>query len=263
MIHTLDPVAFVLNLGFINLGFVNIHWYGLMYLFAFLSFWGLALIRVGKNEIIENSDQVGDILFYGIIGIIIGGRLGYTLFYNFSYTLSDPISIFRLWQGGMSFHGGGIGVLIALWLYSLKYKKNYLALLDFVAPLVPIGLGAGRIGNFINGELWGKATDLPWGVVFQNAGEIPRHPTQIYECLLEGFVLFVILWLFSMQRRPVGSVIALFLICYGAFRFIIEFLRVPDPQLSYIALEWLTMGQLLSVPMVVLGFFVYIRAFKK
>ncbi|HKJ21755.1 MAG TPA: prolipoprotein diacylglyceryl transferase, partial [Gammaproteobacteria bacterium] len=176
-------------------------------------------------------------------------------FYNFDFFMAHPLSIFKVWQGGMSFHGGLLGVLIAMGLYSRHVQRTFFQITDFLAPLVPLGLGAGRIGNFINGELWGRPAHVPWAMVFPDprAGGIPRHPSQLYEFLLEGVLLFTILWLYSKKPRPTMAVSGLFLICYGAFRFTAEFFRMPDPQLGFIAFGWLTMGQLLSAPMVLLG----------
>jgi len=185
--------------------------------------------------------------------VILGGRIGYTLFYNLPGFLADPVVLFKVWEGGMSFHGGLIGVLIGLGLFGRKYGKAFFEISDFAAPLVPIGLGAGRIGNFINGELWGKVSDLPWAMVFPHAGPLPRHPSQLYEALLEGVALFTILWLFSARPRPRMAVSGLFLLCYGLFRFAVEFVREPDLQLGYLAFDWLTMGQILSTPMILVG----------
>lgn len=200
-------------------------------------------------------------MFYAVLGVVIGGRVGYMLFYNFSYLVSNPLSLFKVWEGGMSFHGGLLGVLIAMGLYARKRGMGFFGVADFIAPLVPIGLGAGRIGNFINGRLWGKETELPWGMVFPGAGSVPRHPSQLYEALLEGAVLFVILWLFSRRPRPAMAVSALFLLFYGVFRFSVEFVRVPDEQFGYLAFDWVTMGQVLTLPMILAGagMFLYAR----
>jgi phosphatidylglycerol:prolipoprotein diacylglycerol transferase len=185
--------------------------------------------------------------------VVLGGRLGYALFYNFAYYLKHPIEIFFIWTGGMSFHGGLIGVMVAMWLFGRRTRRPFFAVADFVAPLVPVGLGAGRIGNFINQELWGRVTDAPWGMVFKTGGPLPRHPSQLYEFALEGVVLFAILWWYSRRPRPTAAVSALFLICYGLFRFLVELVREPDAHLGYIAFGWLTMGQILSLPMLMLG----------
>jgi phosphatidylglycerol:prolipoprotein diacylglycerol transferase len=184
---------------------------------------------------------------------VLGGRLGYVLFYDLPGFLAEPLNIFKVWQGGMSFHGGLMGVLIAMWLFGRRYHKTFFEVTDFIAPLVPIGLGAGRIGNFINGELWGKVSDVPWAMVFPNGGPLARHPSQLYQAFLEGLVLFIVLWLYSSKPRPTMAVSGLFLLCYGVFRFVVEFVRMPDAQLGYLAFGWLTMGQVLSAPMILTG----------
>jgi len=240
---------------------VQIYWYGLMYLLAFLAAYLLANYR-SKQLNNWNKQQIEDMIFYGAIGVVVGGRLGYMLFYNLPNFLSDPLSIFAIQGGGMSFHGGFLGVLLAMQLFNRKYNKTFFTTMDFVAPLVPLGLGFGRMGNFINGELWGKVTTSPFGMYIQEQG-VSRFPSQLYEAFLEGLVLFFILWIFSSKSRPTMSVSALFLIFYGLFRFIIEFVRVPDVQLGYLAFDWLTMGQLLSAPMVVLGIYLLYRANKQ
>jgi phosphatidylglycerol:prolipoprotein diacylglycerol transferase len=226
-----------------------------MYLIGFLGGWWLGRLRARRPDSPLRPEQVGDLLFYVAFGTVLGGRLGYVLFYDFGTYLQHPLDVFKIWQGGMSFHGGLIGVLTALWLYGRNYGVGFLRLTDFVVPLVPIGLGAGRIGNFINGELWGRITDVPWAMVFPSGGPWPRHPSQLYEALLEGLVLFVVLWVYSRKPRPTMAVSGLFLVGYGTFRFLIEFVREPDAQLGYLAWGWVTMGQVLSVPMVLLGLF--------
>jgi phosphatidylglycerol:prolipoprotein diacylglycerol transferase len=241
-----DPVA-------ISLGPLKIHWYGLMYLFGFLGFVWLGKLRAKKEHITIKPEQVGDMLFYGVLGVVLGGRIGYILFYNFPEFIQDPLMLFRIWQGGMSFHGGFLGVLIAIWVYQKKQDLGFWRTADFVAPMIPIGLFTGRIGNFINGELWGRVTELPWGMVFPYAGPLPRHPSQLYEALLEGVVLFLILWSFSSRPRPLAAVSGLFLLGYGLFRFGVEFVRQPDEHLGFIAFGWLTMGHLLSFPMLLAG----------
>jgi len=241
-----DPIA-------IHIGSFGIHWYGLMYLLGFLS-----LLWLGKWRIRRNPDSgwkvsdVDDILFYGALGVIIGGRLGYVLFYQPTYFSQHPHEILYLWQGGMSFHGGFLGVLAAMALFARKTGKRWLEIMDFVAPLVPIGLGAGRMGNFINGELWGRATDMPWGMIFPKVDQVVRHPSQLYEFALEGVVLFLILWIYSSKPRPRGTVSALFLIGYGSFRFLAEYTREPDSYLGLLSMG-LSMGQWLSAPMVIAG----------
>jgi phosphatidylglycerol:prolipoprotein diacylglycerol transferase len=219
--------------------------------------------RVRAKQSGWTVSQVEDLLFYGALGVILGGRIGYALFYDLANNLDNPLNLLKVWQGGMSFHGGLIGVLIAFWLFAKKTDKSYFQVSDFIAPMVPIGLFFGRIGNFINGELWGKVSDVPWAMVFPNAGPLARHPSQLYEAILEGLVLFIVLWLFSRKNRPYGAVSGLFLIGYGVFRFIVELVRIPDQQYGYLALDWLTMGQLLSLPMILLGIVILWRAYSK
>jgi phosphatidylglycerol:prolipoprotein diacylglycerol transferase len=192
------------------------------------------------------------VLFYGVLGVVLGGRLGYVLFYKLEDYLADPLAILRVWEGGMSFHGGFLGVIVAMLLFARRRGISWLAVTDFIAPLVPLGLAAGRIGNFINGELWGRPTDLPWAMVFPQVDSLPRHPSQLYQFALEGVALFVILWLYARRPRPTGAVSALFLIGYGSFRFLAEFAREPDAFLGPLALG-LSMGQWLSLPMVIAG----------
>jgi phosphatidylglycerol:prolipoprotein diacylglycerol transferase len=251
----ISPIAF-------HLGPISVHWYGLMYLIGFFAGWGLLAWRLRVSPRGFSYEQLSDILFYSALGIIIGGRLGYVLFYAWSDLVANPLFIFQIWKGGMAFHGGLIGVIVALAFYAHKIKKNLVDLTDFVAPVVPIGLGAGRIGNFINSELWGKVTEGPWGMIFPNGGPLPRHPSQLYEFFLEGVVLFLILWFYSMKSRPRWAVSGLFLLCYGVFRFIVEFVRVPDIQIGYLAFGWLTEGQLLSLPMIVLGMIMLMWAYR-
>lgn len=239
----IDPVIFAI-------GPLKIRWYGLMYVAAFLFAWWLARRRCTTAHSPVNAKQVDDLLFNGMIGVIVGGRVGYCLAYGWEQLISDPLYLFKITEGGMSFHGGLAGVMIAMWLFGRSRGKTMWQVLDFVAPIVPLGLGFGRIGNFINGELWGKATDVPWGVIYR--GE-KLHASQLYEAALEGFILFAILWWFSAKPRPYMAVSGLFLTLYGAFRFFIEFYRVPDAHLDYLALGWVTMGQILSVPMVLIG----------
>ncbi|SEO93346.1 prolipoprotein diacylglyceryl transferase [Aquisalimonas asiatica] len=242
----IDPVA-------IDLGPIAIHWYGLMYLVGFLGAWLLGRWRARRDDSPVRPQQMEDVLVFGAIGVILGGRIGYVLFYETALLTTDPLALIRIWEGGMSFHGGLLGVLAGLWLYSWRTGCGFLRLTDFAAPLVPIGLGAGRLGNFINGELWGRVSDVPWAMVYPPMGPDPRHPSQLYQFLLEGVVLFVALWLFSRKPRPTMAVSGLFLVLYGSFRFIVEFVRLPDEQLGYLAFDWFTMGQLLSLPMVALG----------
>lgn len=251
----IDPVAF-------HIGPLSVHWYGLMYLLGFLGAWGFIAYRVKKQPARGFTvEQVTDILFYAALGVIVGGRLGYMLFYDWPNFIAAPQTFFKVWQGGMSFHGGLLGVIIALWIYSCKINKNLIDIADLIAPAVPIGLATGRIGNFINGELWGKISDVPWAMIFPTGGPYPRHPSQLYEFFLEGVLLFLILWWFSRKPRPRGAVSALFLIGYGCFRFIIEFFRVPDVQIGYLAFGWVTEGQLLSLPMILIGIIILVFSY--
>jgi phosphatidylglycerol---prolipoprotein diacylglyceryl transferase len=242
-----DPVA-------IQLGPVAVHWYGLMYLLAFGLFLLLGRWRIANQPWTAWSPKMlDDVLFYGVLGVVLGGRLGYILFYKLGDYAAHPLDIFKVWQGGMSFHGGFLGVIIAMALFARSRKLPWLSVTDFIAPLVPLGLAAGRLGNFINGELWGRATGLPWGMVFPQAGDgVSRHPSQLYQLAGEGLLLFVILWLYSRKPRPVGAVSAVFLIGYGSFRFLAEFAREPDSFLGLLGLG-LSMGQWLSLPMIVAG----------
>jgi phosphatidylglycerol:prolipoprotein diacylglycerol transferase len=239
----IDPIIF-------SIGFLKIRWYGLMYVIGFGAAWWLARSRATKPWSIIKPQQVDDLIFYCMLGVIFGGRLGYVFFYGFENLVQDPLYIVRITEGGMSFHGGLAGVMIAMWIYSRKLGVKMWGLWDFVAPLTPLGLFFGRLGNFINGELWGKATDVPWGF---KVGNQVLHPSMLYEALFEGLVLFVIVWTFSAKQRPYMSVSGLFLLGYGTFRFMIEFVRVPDSHLGYLAFDWLTMGQVLCVPMILLG----------
>ncbi len=242
----IDPIAF-------SLGPLKVHWYGLMYLFSFLAGWFLACYRAKKSKGVWNSDNVSDLLFYVALGVVIGGRIGYMVFYDFSDLWHHPTDLFMIWDGGMSFHGGLLGVLFAVWIFARRYQRHFFDITDFIAPIIPIGLGAGRIGNFINGELWGRVTTMPWGMIYPQAGPLPRHPSELYEFFFEGVVLFVILWWFSMKPRPRMAVSALFLLGYGCIRFGLEFFRQSDPQLGFVAFGWMTQGQVLSLPMVVFG----------
>ncbi|RDI48590.1 prolipoprotein diacylglyceryl transferase [Aquicella lusitana] len=251
----IDPVAF-------SIGSWPVYWYGLMYLIGFLGGWGLLSLRLRFSPRGFTQDQLSDIVFYAALGAIIGGRLGYMLFYDWRVLFSDPLLIFQTWKGGMSFHGGFLGVIIAMLICAKRMKKSVVALTDLIAPVVPIGLGAGRIGNFINGELWGRVTTLPWGMVFPNGGPYPRHPSQLYEFLLEGVVLFLVLWIYSRKPRPLGAVSGLFALGYGIFRCTAEFFREPDVQIGY-WFGWITEGQLLSLPLILLGIILLIWAYKK
>ncbi len=242
----IDPVAF-------QLGPLKIHWYGLMYLVGFAGAWWLGRWRARRPDSGWTPGQVDDLLFYVALGVILGGRVGYMLFYNLPVLLEQPWALLRVWEGGMSFHGGLLGVLFATWLFARRAGFRWWQVVDFIAPLIPIGLATGRIGNFINAELWGKVTDVPWAMVFPGAGPLPRHPTQLYEFFLEGVVLFVILWIYSARPRPTMAVSGLFAAGYGLFRFVVEFVRVPDAHIGYLAFGWLTMGQLLTLPLIAVG----------
>lgn len=251
-----DPVA-------IHLGSFGIHWYGLMYLTAFLAFLWLGRYQVTHRVWHGWSyHMLDDALFYGALGVILGGRVGYVLFYQFGHFLSSPLDIFKIWQGGMSFHGGFLGVLVAMFFFAKKYQLRWLPIMDFVAPLVPLGLAAGRLGNFINGELWGRPTHADWGMIFPQVDAVARHPSQLYQFALEGISLFAILWLFSHKPRPVGAISALFLIGYGSFRFIAEYAREPDSYLGLLQLGF-SMGQWLSLPMIITGIAMLVWAYKQ
>lgn len=244
----IDPVA-------LDLGILQIHWYGLMYLIAFAGGWFFGIQRAKKIEP-WNSEMVGDLLFYVAMGVILGGRIGYIIFYDFAHYFANPLDVLKVWQGGMSFHGGLLGVTVAMLAFARKTQQSLFEVADFVAPLIPIGLLTGRIGNFINGELWGKQTDSALGMWVYDPvlmDTVQKYPTQLLEALLEGVVLFIVLAWYARKPRLAGSVAGVFLIGYGVFRFIVEFWRVPDAQLGYLLWDWLTMGQLLSLPMVLVG----------
>lgn len=246
-----------------SIGGWSVRWYGLTYLAGFAAFWLLGRWRAKQPERGWQPNEIDDLLFYAAIGVIVGGRLGYVLFYDTVRTFAEPLSVLRIWQGGMSFHGGLLGVLVAMALYARSTGRTFFQVTDFVAPLVPLGLAFGRIGNFINGELWGKVTELPWGMVFPGAGELARHPSQLYQALLEGLALFLILWLYSSRPRPTMAVSGLFLIGYAVFRSVVELVRLPDEHIGYLAFDWLTMGQLLSLPMLLAGAVLMMLAYRR
>jgi phosphatidylglycerol---prolipoprotein diacylglyceryl transferase len=291
-----DPVA-------IHIGSFGIHWYGLMYLLGFIVFIWLGRKRLrmlntsgsplpnppplhgstkGRQSTVQQAERgidtgdkhekqfsipddkfLDDLLFYGVLGVVLGGRLGEVLFYNPGYYFSHPLKIFAVWEGGMSFHGGFLGVLAAMVLFARSRKIRWLALMDFIAPLVPPGLAFGRLGNFINGELWGRPTDVPWAMIFPQVDNVPRHPSQLYEFALEGVALFTLLWLFSSRPRPMGAVSGLFLIGYGSFRFIGEFTRNPDDGIFGLMTFGISMGQWLSLPMVLAGIAMMFWAYRR
>ena len=248
----IDPIA-------ISIGPIAIHWYGLMYLVAFAAGGLLGRYRARRMPGQWTNTQIWDLVFYIAVGAVLGGRLGYAIFYNTGYYLSHPIEIFWVWTGGMSFHGGLIGVVLAVGLFARRSQRRFFEVADFLAPLCAPGLLAGRIGNFINQELWGRVSDVPWAMVFPAGGPLPRHPSQLYEATLEGVILFVIVWSFAAKPRRPGQVSGLFLLGYGVFRFFVEFYREPDVHLGPVALDWVTMGQLLSVPVIVVGAWLLIR----
>jgi len=251
----IDPVI-------VSLGPVALRWYGLMYLVGFGAAMYLANRRTAEKGCLWNKEQVSDLLFYGFLGVVLGGRIGYVLFYQFPEFIENPLYLFKIWEGGMSFHGGFLGVVCAMFWFAHKTHTRFLQVADFIAPLIPIGLGAGRIGNFINAELWGRQTDVPWAIVFPNAGGVPRHPSQLYEFFLEGVVLFILLNWFRRADRPVGAVAGLFSLGYGCFRFIVEYFREPDAHLQNFMGGFITMGQLLSLPMVLVGLGILFYGYK-
>lgn len=249
-----NPVA-------LQIGPLAVHWYGLMYIVGFALAWTLGNYRAKRSHGTWTQSQVEDIILYSAFGVICGGRLGYMLFYDLPNFITNPLLIFKVWQGGMSFHGGLLGVILCLWFYCRKNQKTLFQVTDFIAPLVPIGLASGRIGNFINGELWGRVTDVPWAMIFPNGGDVPRHPSQLYEFFAEGVLLFIVLWFFSAKKPPYKAVSGLFLVGYAIARFICELFRQPDIQLGFIAFDWLTMGQILCIPMFIIGLWILKSAY--
>jgi phosphatidylglycerol---prolipoprotein diacylglyceryl transferase len=276
-LHQIDPIIF-------SLGPLKLHWYGLMYLLGFLAAWWLGRLRISAGRLPGvDANGFSDLLFYSMLGVVLGGRIGYVLFYGFEAFVQDPLSIFKVWEGGMSFHGGLLGVMAAAGWWTRRHRTHFFDTMDFVAPLVPLGLGFGRLGNFVGAELWGKYTQAGWGVIFPSTdpnilklgldaqqlqaqyaagalNQFARHPSQLYQALLEGLVMFCALWWFSRKPRPRYAVSGLFALLYGVFRFAVEFVRVPDEQLQYLAFGWLTMGQVLSTPLVALGLYLLWRS---
>jgi phosphatidylglycerol:prolipoprotein diacylglycerol transferase len=251
----IDPIA-------ISVGPLDIHWYGIMYLLAFAAAFGLAYKRAARVDSPLKPSQVEDLIVYGALGVVLGGRFGYVMFYNFGTWLNDPLWLFRIWEGGMSFHGGLLGVIVAILLYCRRTKTSFVSTLDFIAPLVPLGLGFGRLGNFIGQELWGRATDVSWGMIFpRDPEQLVRHPSQLYQAFLEGVVLFAIVYWFSRKPRPRLAVGSVFLIFYGIFRFAVEFVRQPDDHIKTLVFGWMTRGQLLTIPMIVIGISVLVWAY--
>ncbi|WP_101758750.1 prolipoprotein diacylglyceryl transferase [Oceanicoccus sp. KOV_DT_Chl] len=254
-----DPVA-------VSLGPLSIHWYGLMYLLAFSAAWALAVRRAGFDYTPVKREQIDDLIFYGAIGVVLGGRFGYVMFYNFDKFLLDPLWLFKVWEGGMSFHGGFLGVMVAMIGYGRKINLRAGQILDFVVPIVPLGLGFGRLGNFIGQELWGRYADpavVPWAMIFPaDPSGLSRHPSQLYQAALEGLLLFLIVYGFSSRSRPTWSVSGVFMLAYGCFRFFVEFFRQPDSHIGFDAFGWLTRGQVLSLPMIVAGVLMIIYAYR-
>ncbi|MQT31138.1 prolipoprotein diacylglyceryl transferase [Pseudomonas helleri] len=253
----IDPVA-------LAIGPLKIHWYGLMYLIGIGAAWLILSRRLNRFDPTWDKEKLSDLVFWVAMGVIVGGRLGYVLFYDLSAYIANPLLIFEVWKGGMAFHGGLIGVMLATWWFGKRNGKSFFQILDFIAPVVPIGLGAGRIGNFINGELWGKASDVPWAMIFPtDPQQLARHPSQLYQFALEGVALFLVLWLYSRKPRPTMAVSGMFALFYGIFRFIVEFVRLPDAQLGYLAFGWVTMGQILCIPMIAGGLFLIWLAYNR
>ena len=263
----LDPVAVAIGPVTVFdkvIGPLNVHWYGLMYLFAFISAWLIAMYRSKAPNSPVAKHEVENLVTYGAFGVILGARFGYVVFYNFDKWMSDPLWLFRVWEGGMSFHGGLLGVIVAMIIYANRIRAPFVALMDFVAPLVPLGLGFGRMGNFIGQELWGRVTDVPWAMVFPKANDpagIARHPSQLYQATMEGLVLFIVLFWFSAKPRPRGAVCGLFLLLYSIFRSVVENFRQPDADIGFDLFGFITRGQLLSLPMFILGIGLLVNAY--
>ncbi len=261
LIHPLpDPVAF-------SIGPLSVHWYGLMYLFAFLQFILLGRLRTGQPHVAAagwKKEDLDDMLFYGVLGVVIGGRLGEVLFYHPAHYFSNPLQIFAIWKGGMSFHGGFLGVMFAMWLWARRRNRKLFEVLDFIAPMVPLGYAAGRIGNFINAELPGRVADasLPWAMIWPNVDALPRHPSPIYQALVDGVLLFVILWLYARKPRPMMAVSGVFALGYGCARFFTEYFRTPDYEVTFAGLS-ISAGQMLSLPMIALGIVLLAIAYGK
>lgn len=241
----IDPVL-------VHLGPLSIHWYAISYLVGIGLVWWVLTRRARSDDIPWNDEQLADLVFYLVLGVIIGGRLGYMVFYDLPDLVSHPLALFKIWQGGMSFHGGMLGVFAGMYVYGRIQGRTFFEVADYIAPGVPLALGCGRLGNFANTELPGRITDVPWAVIFPGES-VGRHPSSLYQAVLEGPVLFSVMWLFSAKPRPQMAVSGLFLVGYGTLRFTSEFFRQPDPQLGFIAFGWLTMGQLLSLPMILFG----------
>ncbi|MFO8033150.1 MAG: prolipoprotein diacylglyceryl transferase [Desulfohalobiaceae bacterium] len=254
----IDPVA-------VEIGPLQLRWYGLMYLLGFALAWALARVRATRPDSGWRPQELPDLIALLALGLILGARIGYVLFYEPWALWQDPLFLFKIWQGGMSFHGGLLGILLCFYLYARKTGRTFFQVSDFVAPLAPLGLAAGRIGNFLNAELWGRPSDLPWAMIFPDpaAGQIPRHPSQLYQAGLEGLLLFILLWVFSAKPRPRMAVSGLFALGYGCLRFVGEFFRAPDPHLGLVLWDLLSMGQVLSIPLILLGIILLRKAYQE
>lgn len=261
LIHPLpDPIA-------LSLGPVSVHWYGVMYLFAFVQFLVLGRVRARQPHMAASgwkAEHLDDMLFYGVLGVVLGGRLGEVIFYNPVYYFSNPLEILAIWKGGMSFHGGFIGVLVAMALWAKKSGKRIVEVYDFIAPMVPLGYAAGRIGNFINAELPGRVADpsLPWAMIWPNVDNLPRHPSPIYQALVDGVLLFIVLWIYARKQRPPLAVGAMFVGLYGLARFVTEYFRTPDYEVAFAGIT-ISAGQMLSLPMVAFGVVALLITYRK